>query len=161
MSTPFWIKKMLTKRGIAFEELHHPEVFTAQELAEREHFTGYRVAKVVVVMADGIPVELILPATHRVSMGRVRRMLNARKVRLATEQEMAQFFTDCEVGAIPPLRHWEEVEVFMDESLDVAGDIIFQAGTHEDAVRLCFDDWYQLVQPQVESFSVPTEAVYS
>jgi hypothetical protein len=41
---------MLEVRGIPFEEVHHAEAYTAQEVAQREHFSGHRVAKVVVVM---------------------------------------------------------------------------------------------------------------
>jgi Ala-tRNA(Pro) deacylase len=148
---------MLELRGIRFEELHHPEVYTAQEVAQREHFSGHRVAKVVVVMVDGQPFELILPASRHVNLEAVRKVLNAGEVRLATEEEMRQFFTDCEVGAIPALRYWEKVGVLMDRSLDVEGDILFQAGTHRDAVRLRFGDWYELVGPQVASFTEPAQ----
>ena len=161
MATPLWIRKMLELRGIPFEELRHPEVYTAQEVAQREHFSGHRVAKVVVVMADGRPVELMLPASRHVALDRVRAVLNARAVRLATEDEMAQCFTDCESGAIPALRHWKDVDVLMDRSLDVEGDILFQAGTHSDAVRLNFRDWYEMVQPQVATFSEPAEFAHA
>ncbi|MCL6505219.1 MAG: YbaK/EbsC family protein [Pirellulales bacterium] len=158
MATPSWIRKMLQLRGIPFEELHHPEAFTAQEVAQREHFSGHRVAKVVVVIADGKPLELILPASRRVDMARLQALLGVRDVRLATEAEMEQMFTDCEVGAVPPLRHASGVDVLMDESLRVEGDILFQAGTHADAVRLNFQDWYAMVNPRVGSFSLPAEA---
>jgi Ala-tRNA(Pro) deacylase len=149
---------MLELRGIPFQELHHPEVYTAQEVAQREHFSGHRVAKVVVVLVDGRPVELILPASRHVNLERARTVLHAHEIRLATEEEMKQFFTDCEVGAIPALRHWKDVDVLMDRSLNVEGDILFQAGTHADAVRLNFRDWYELVNPQVATFSEPAEA---
>jgi Ala-tRNA(Pro) deacylase len=152
---------MLELRGIPFEEMHHPKVYTAQEVAGREHFSGHRVAKVVVVMADGRPVELILPASLHVNLDRVRTVLDANEVRLATEEEMAKFFTDCEVGATPPLRHWEDVGVLMDRALNVEGDILFQAGTHTDAIRLRFRDWYEMVNPQVASFSQPGEAAHA
>lgn len=158
MTTPSWIRKMLQLRGIPFEELHHPEAFTAQEVAQREHFSGHRVAKVVVVIADGKPLELILPASRRVDMARLQALLGVRDVRLATEAEMEQMFTDCEVGAVPALRHSSGVDVLMDESLRVEGDILFQAGTHADAVRLNFQDWYAMVNPRVGSFSLPAEA---
>ena len=36
-----------------------------------------------------------------------------------------------------------------------AHDLVFQAGTHEDAIRLKFNDWRALVNPRAESFSVP------
>jgi prolyl-tRNA editing enzyme YbaK/EbsC (Cys-tRNA(Pro) deacylase) len=56
---------------------------------------------------------------------------------------------------MPALRHWNNVEVLMDETMRVSGDILFQAGTHCDAVRMRFDDWLALVNPQTGSFSVP------
>ena len=158
MATPEWVRKVLRLRGVCFEELCHPEAYTAQEVAHLEHISGHHVAKVVVVMADGRPVELVLPASRQVRLGRARAVLGAGEVRLATEEEMAKFFTDCEVGAAPPLRHWQGVDVLMDQSLEVEGDILFQAGTHADAVRLNFRDWYELVCPQVASFTEPAEA---
>jgi len=161
MATPLWIRKMLELRGIPFEELHHPEAYTAQEVARREHVSGHRVAKVVVVMADGSPVELILPASRHVVLEQVRRVLNAHEVRLASEVEMAKYFTDCELGAIPAVRHWEGVPVLMDRSLNVEGNVLFQAGTHCDAVQLNFRDWYEMVKPQVATFSEPAEPVHA
>lgn len=53
MATATWIRNRLAERGVDFEELHHDEVYTAQQMAQCEHVTGHRVAKVVVVMADG------------------------------------------------------------------------------------------------------------
>jgi Ala-tRNA(Pro) deacylase len=153
MATPERVRKVLRLRGVPFEELHNREAYTAQEVAHLEHFSGHRVAKVVVVMAGGRPVELVLPATRQVQLDRVRALVGAGEVRLASEEEMANFFTDCEVGAVPPLRHWQGVDVLMDRSLEVEGDILFQAGTRADAVRLNFRDWYALVRPQVGSFT--------
>jgi Ala-tRNA(Pro) deacylase len=151
---------MLELRGIPFEELHHREAYTAQEVAQREHVSGHRVAKVVVAMADGRPVELILPASRHINLDRVRTVLHAHEIRLAAEAELAQFFTNCEVGAIPALRHWKDVDVLMDRSLNVEGKILFQAGTHADAVCLNFRDWYEMVNPQVATFSEPGEVVH-
>jgi Ala-tRNA(Pro) deacylase len=161
MASPLWIRRMLELRGIPFEQMHHPDAYTAQEVAQREHFSGHRVAKVVVVMADGHPVELILPASRHVNLDRVRTVLGARDVRLATEPEMEKYFSDCVVGAVPALRHWKDIPVVMDRSLNVEGDILFQAGTHADAVRLKFWNWYEMVQPQVATFSEPGDVVHA
>ena len=158
MATATWIKNMLGTRGVAYEELHHRVAFTAQEVAQSEHVSGHCLAKVVVAMADGRPVELILPASRRVVLDRVRRLLGAGAVRLASEAEMEKVFTDCETGAIPPLRHWKDVTVMMDASLSSAQDLVFQAGTHEDAIRLKFHDWLALVSPRVEYFAAPEHA---
>jgi Ala-tRNA(Pro) deacylase len=148
---------MLTLRGIPYEELHHPDAYTAQQVAQYEHVSGHRVAKVVVVIADEFPVELILPASRRIVLETVRKVLRADEVRLAGEDELEKYFADCEVGAVPALRHWSCMPVYMDTALNVEGDIVFQAATHTDAVRLKFQDWYALVKPQIASFSQPVE----
>ena len=158
MATATWIRNMLEQRGVPYDELRHPVAFTAQELAESGHWSGHCVAKVVVVMANDFPVELIVPASRRIMLSRVRTLLGAEEVHLASEAEMDRFFTDCETGAIRPLRHWKDVAVMMDASLSVARDVVFQAGTHEDAIRLRFQDWLSLVKPRVEFFTEPDHA---
>lgn len=147
-------------RGIRFEELHHADTDTAQDLAQREHFTGHRVAKVVVVFADDKPVELVLPASRRVSLARVRKILGAEDARLASEAEMTALFTGCEPGAVAPVRY-SDIPVLMDRSLKVEGPILFQAGTHHDALRLDFADWYEMVHPQVATFTTAAEPAHA
>jgi len=158
MATTAWIKSMLERRGVAYEELRHRVAFTAQEVAQSEHVSGHCLAKVVVVVADGRPIELILPASRRVVLERVRKLLGADAIRLASEAEMERIFSDCETGAIPPLRHWKDVTVLMDASMSNARELVFQAGTHEDAIRLKFQDWLALVKPRVEFFTEPEHA---
>ena len=75
MATATWIKDLLEQRSVVFEEMHHREVFTAQEVAQSEHISGHRVAKVVAVIADGHPIELVVPASRRVILEKVRQML--------------------------------------------------------------------------------------
>jgi len=144
---------MLEQRGIRYQELHHPEAFTAQQVAQAEHVSGHHVAKVVVIMADGRPYELVLPASRRVMLDRVREALGANDVRLASEAEMERLFADCEVGAIPPLPAGGQVSMIMDETMRVPGDIVFQSGTHTDAVRMQFEDWFRMANPRLASFS--------
>jgi Ala-tRNA(Pro) deacylase len=156
MATATWIREELDRRGVSYQELHHPEVFTAQEVAQAEHVSGDCVAKVVCVMADGRPVELVLPASRRVQLDWVKKLLGAVELRLATEEELGRHFTDCEVGAIPALRHWGGVDVIMDGHLcRGGGDIFIMGGTHRDAVRMKFDDWFAMVNPRVELLSEP------
>ena len=153
MATATWIKDMLQERGVAFAEEQHREVFTAQEVAQSEHVSGHRLAKVVVVIADGRPIELIIPASRRVVLEQAQKMLGAREVRLASEAEMDRIFGDVETGAIPALRHWKDVEVVMDEAMKVDGEIVLHGGTHRDTIRLTFSDWYDMVKPRVGSFT--------
>jgi hypothetical protein len=60
--------------------------------------------------------------------------LGAQAVRLATEQELALCFQDCEVRATPALRHWAGVDVFMDAALNIEGGIYQDQGTQHESV---------------------------
>lgn len=153
MATTPWIKSELDARNISYEEVHHENAYTAIELAERERFSWRMVAKVVVAYGDGRPVMLALPANRQVRLGALHDVLKAREVRLATERELAGLFSDCEVGAEPPLRHWPLIEIWMDMTLRTRGDILFHGGTHHDGIRMRFEDWYRLVRPRVAYFS--------
>lgn len=148
-----WVQEALSRGGVKYSALEHSRAVTAQALAKAEHFSGRHVAKVVVVAADDRPVLLVLPASRRLAWPEVLSTLKAGSVRLADETEMARWFSDCELGAEPPLRHWPGVEVWMDESLRTDGDILFFAGTHQEGIRMRFDDWFGLVQPKVGDFT--------
>lgn len=150
MAIATWIRNELDEQGVSYEELEHPEAYTAQQVAQLEHVSGHRVAKVVCVLVDGQPLELVLPASRRVQLDWVGQLLDAQEIRLATEDELQQWFGDCELGAIPALRHWRGVDVLMDANLQTDGDILILGGTHRDAVRMRFDDWFEMVRPRVE-----------
>jgi hypothetical protein len=49
----------------------------------------------------------------------------------------------------------------MDRALQAEGDILFQAGTHADAIKLNFRDWYEMVKPQVATFTEAPELAHA
>lgn len=157
MATANWIKKELQQHHIAFEEVQHSPTFTAQELAQAEHTTGHKVAKLVVVIADGHPHGLVLPASRKLILHKVREALGATYVRLASEGELRSFCDDCDVGAAPPIPHWPNIKLLMDEHMKVNGDILFQAGTHVDGVKIKYEDWFNWTKPDVASFTIGIE----
>src|SRR5262245_46133175 len=95
-----------------------------------------RVARVDCVLADGWPYEVVLPASRRVSIDRLRLLLGASEVRLGSEEELARFYPDCERGVLPALRHWEGVEVIVDGHLAYDGDIIILGDSSNDSLRI-------------------------
>jgi Ala-tRNA(Pro) deacylase len=115
---------------------------------------GREWAKTVVCLADGVPVLAVLPATYHVDPARLERLAGAAKVRLATEQELAPLYKDCEPGAMPPFGCLYGQRVFVDRSLVNDPEIVFNAGTHVDAVRMRYDDFARLTNPVVGDFGV-------
>ncbi len=89
------LERLFAQEGIEYRVTRHTPAYTAQEVANVEHISGYAVAKVVIAVADDRPVMLVLPAPHRVDLELVRAGLRAGSVRLAEEREFAGLFPDC------------------------------------------------------------------
>ena len=66
-----------------------------------------------------------------------------------SEQEIFELFPDCEVGAQPPFGNLYGLAVFVSPELAANEFITFNGGTHEDAVRLRYEDFQRLAQPAV------------
>jgi Ala-tRNA(Pro) deacylase len=156
MPIPASIERFLAERRVRYETLTHQKAYTAQEEAAVSHVPGRAWAKTVVCFADGEPVLAVLPATHYVDTDRLRRLAGSREVRLATEKELAPLFADCEPGAMPPFGCLYDKKVFVDVSLARDSQIVFNAGTHVDAIRMAYDDFTALASPVVGEFGVRT-----
>ena len=153
MGATAWVKETLESRDIPYQMGHHETAYTAREVAEREHIEPDRMAKVVAVMADGKPVSVVLPASRRLLLDVLQETLGAKRLRLATESEIETYFDECEVGAMPPLPHWKNIDLWMDKAMITEGEIVFQGGTHEDVVRVRCSDWIDAVKANVGEFS--------
>ncbi len=153
------LEQWLNMAGVKYDVTVHPVVYTAQEVAASEHLSGYEVAKVVMAIVDGDLVMLVLPAPHRVDLAKLRSTLGAGKVRLAGEQEFANLFPDCDVGAMPPFGNLYGISVYLDPSLAGSPQIIFNAGTHRETITMPYADFERLVRPQIVDLSTEPGAL--
>jgi Ala-tRNA(Pro) deacylase len=148
------LEKMLDEAGVAHELVTHRLAYTAQEVADAEHISGYDVAKVVMAMADGKLVMLVLPAPTRVDFIRLKQLLGAQTVRLAEEREFGHVFPDCEVGAMPPFGHLYQVPVYVDRALTADPEIVFNAGTHRETLTVAYKDYERVARPTVLEMAI-------
>jgi Ala-tRNA(Pro) deacylase len=153
MGIPTKLVEFLERGKVRYEILHHPEAFTAQELAAIEHVKGKQHAKVVMVKADGHQLMAVLPADHRVDLERLD-AVTGKRTALATEADFKTLFPDCAVGTMPPFGNLYSVETYVEESLTGNDFIVFEAGTHSDAIRMSYADFERLAQPKVAEFAV-------
>lgn len=149
MKSKLKLESYLRENGVAYETQHHPQAFTAQEVAASEHISGRVLAKVVMVIADGKPNMLVLAAKEHVYLPEVARLLQANEARLAEESEFAPLFPDCEVGAMPPFGNLYNLPVYVDADLTMEERIYFQAGSHTDTMSMRYGDYARLVRPTV------------
>jgi Ala-tRNA(Pro) deacylase len=148
------LREFLEAAKVPYSVHSHPTAFTAQEIAALAHVKGRRLAKVVIVKADGALVMLVLPADHKVDFARLKAALGAKEVRLAQEGEFSEVFPGCEVGAMPPFGNLFRLPVYADRSLDRDEEIVFNAGTHTLTAKVGWRDYARLVRPTVADFAV-------
>ena len=153
MSIPRRIRDYLDSQKAPYEWLPHPQAFTAQEVAHSLHVSGKRLAKTVILDADGRLVMAVLPASHRLIMPELKAALEVRRLEMLPESELAKIFPDCDLGAIPPFGNLYGIEMWVDRTVEESGELVFTAGTHVDAVRMKYSDYAELVKPHVGRFS--------
>lgn len=157
MSMSERLKKLLEDSDTEYEVIEHDPAFTALEEAAATHVPGRNWAKTVVVLIDGRAALTALPATRRVDAEKLREVTGAEEVELATEEEFAQLYPDCELGAMPPFGNLYDQTTFVDESLREDEHIAFHAGDHRTAVQISYSDYERLVEPVPGDFSQPIQ----
>lgn len=155
MSLPLRLKSFLDSNFIPYESLSHSTTYTAQGTATLMQISGRDVAKTVVLRAGPRFEETllaVLPGSKHVKLDKISAALG-KPVRLATELEFSDLFPDCELGAMPPFGALYNLPVYVDESLAKDKEVVFNAGTHHDAVRMAYEDFVRLAAPKICSFA--------
>jgi Ala-tRNA(Pro) deacylase len=148
------LKDYLEKNRVSYEVGYHARVYTAQEVVASQHVPGREMAKVVMVKADEKMIMLVLPASYRVDMKKLKGLLNCKRVGMTKEEKFEELFPDCEVGAMPPFGNLYNLEVWVDQILTQDDFIVFRAGSHVETLRIKYNDYAGLVNPKVGDFSV-------
>ena len=143
------LREYLDKQQVPYEVLSHRQAFTAQEVAQAQHVPGRELAKVVMVRSGGAFVMLVVPAPYRVDLERAKSAVGKSDLVLATEDEFTGLFPQCEAGAMPPFGNLYDLPVYVDRTLTRDEEIVFNAGTHTQTVKMKYADFARLVQPKV------------
>jgi len=147
------IQEFLRSAHIPYTVVPHRPAFTAQEEAAATHVPGRDWAKVVACFIDGEPVEAVVPAPAVVNLDRLLELAGGREIRVADEGELPRLFPDCEVGAMPPFGPLYGHTVFVDAVLALESEIVFNAGTHREAMAMRWNDFVKMVNPIVGRFA--------
>jgi len=153
--TPTTIHEFLREAQVPYRVVPHRAAFSAQEEAAATHVPGRDWAKVVICFIDDEPVEAVVSAPSIVDIDRLLHLSGGHAIRLADEAELRRLFPDCEVGAMPPLGPLYGQTVFVDARLASEPEIVFNAGTHRDAIAMRWHDFVKMVNPIVGEFAEP------
>jgi Ala-tRNA(Pro) deacylase len=135
MATSITLEQYLDSRHIPFDLVPHKRSHTSMESAHAAGVAPHRLAKAVILNADGRYVMAVLSADRHVHLGAVRRQLGC-NVGMATEAEVNALFADCERGAVPALGIAYGLEVLWDEHLAQSAEMYFEAGDHRRLVYM-------------------------
>jgi Ala-tRNA(Pro) deacylase len=92
---------------------------------------------------------VVLPAQDHINFGILKSTLAMKEADLAAESEFKTKFPECEAGAMPPFGNLYDMPVYVSHHLGEHDQIVFNAGTHSEVMRIAYSDFENLVHPKV------------
>lgn len=144
MGIAITLQDYLSEKGTEYDVVDHPHALGSLKIAAAAHVPGDRLAKTVLLADDDGYLIAVVPSTHHVRLGVLRKQLK-RNLRLAKELDLAHLFKDCEFGAIPPVGQAYGIETVLSEDLAQQADIYFEAGDHRELIHLSGSQFLELM----------------
>jgi Ala-tRNA(Pro) deacylase len=148
------LQTFLDDHDIEYVVISHSKAYTAQRIAASAHVSGKEIAKTIILKADSELLMAVLPGTEKVSLTKVKNIMNAAEIDLAQEAEFAKRFSDCEVGAMPPFGSLYDMKTLVDKKLTHDEQIYFNACSHRELIKMPYDAYANLEQPEVVDISI-------
>ena len=137
--------KLLADHGIDYDIIHHHHADSSLDVAHAAHIPADEMIKSVILEDEKGYVMALVAANQHVKIRELNHFLD-RKLGLATETEIGHLFSDCEIGAIPPIGEAYGMEVVVDYDLDDREDVYLEAGNHEDLLHLSGHSFRKLMK---------------
>ncbi|NDW54119.1 aminoacyl-tRNA deacylase [Aliiroseovarius sp. PrR006] len=139
------LENHLKAKRLPYDTVPHPFAVTASECAEAAHIPGDHLAKSVLIHMEEGPMLAVVPSNHQVDLSTLQAMMG-RRLGLAAETEIAEFFDDCDMGAAPPVGQAYGVPTIVDNSLTGLDKVWFEAGDHKTLVEMRGRDFDNLMK---------------
>ena len=132
------IRTLFSQLGITPLYLEHESVITSEDAARTRGFTLKQGIKAILFtndLSDWVIVDV--PADKKVDQKKVAHTLHwsTRKIRMATPEEVMQK-TGCEIGAVPPLAHKENIPILVDKGIYDNHESAFNIGLRTLSVKI-------------------------
>ncbi|MBX2991743.1 MAG: YbaK/EbsC family protein [Bacteroidetes bacterium] len=154
MSATNELFRYLQNNGVEFRVHSHLPAFSAHDVALATHVPENQTAKALVVKAGMQSWLVVLRADYRIDQRKLRDALETHNIHLVPEEELDHLFPNCEIGAMPPFGNLYGMPVIVDKALANQKEIVFNACTHTESVRMRFEDFERLANPMIVEFAV-------
>jgi Ala-tRNA(Pro) deacylase len=145
----------LERAAAEYEVLEHPRTETARAEAHALGLRADDVAKTLVVKTPEGYLRVVLPASRSLDLRRLRRVVGGgHHTHLATEQDLAREYPEFELGAVPPLGGASSDPVVVDSALARLDSMVFEAGSHDDSIRIATADLVRVAKARIADICV-------
>jgi Ala-tRNA(Pro) deacylase len=127
--------KALKREHVSYELVPHRHTETALAEAEALHVAPHQVAKTLILNTPFGHVRAVLRAVDRLDLVKARSALGTAEVELASEVDLVGAYPEFELGAVPPVGGAYD-RVLVDERVFDSPFVVFEAGTHDESIRL-------------------------
>jgi len=153
MRMPNKIKNFLDKYAPNYQVIVHRTVYTAYDLAQTLKHEMDKVLKTLVIKADKNYVLVVIPASYRLDIKALQKLLKAKAVKIEQERIMPKLFK-IKAGAISPFHGpLHKLPVYLDKAVLKTQKALVQAGSFEESVHLKTKDLLKAVQGTVGNFA--------
>lgn len=144
------LTSVLDEAGIEYELLSHAHTERAADEAEALGLPPAAVAKTLVLAAPEGHLRVVLPASERIDLRKVRDYVEGGKsIHFAAEDELARDYPEFELGAVPPFGGAAGDRVLVDSRVAKQRSVVLEAGSHERSVRLETADLLRLTEGEI------------
>src|SRR5258708_14079050 len=95
----------------------------------------------------------VLPADHRADLQKLEKIAGE-PASLETEEEFESLFPNCAKGVMQPFGNLYGLPTCVDKRLTQEDYIVFEAGTHTDAIKVNDRGYKQIVKPRVDDLAI-------
>jgi len=142
--------ELLGEAGIEFELLRHRRTTSATGEARALGVLAQTVAKTLIARDDeGNCVRAVVPASSRLDLARLAEAVDAKTVRLLSEEDLVLMYPQFEPGAVPPFGGPAGDRVVVDPRLAEREHVVLDAGAHDVSLRLRADDLLTVANAQL------------
>jgi Ala-tRNA(Pro) deacylase len=140
------IEKYLHHHHIAYSLLEHEYTEGSFNTARAANIDNHSLAKGVLLRDEDFHYTLcVLPSSHKILRHTLNQIFD-RHMHLVEEDELIQFFKDCETGAIPVLGSAYGIDVICDDELMENDMIYMEAGDHRHLICIQQSEFFKLMQ---------------
>jgi Ala-tRNA(Pro) deacylase len=150
------LTRVLDEEGVHYELLSHTRTESAVAEADALGLAPADVAKTLVVTTPEGYVRVVLLASERIDVHKLREVTGGGKkdVHLASEEDLARDYPEFDLGAVPPIGGRRRDRVVIDSRLAGRDSIVLEAGSHEHSLRLPAADLLRIAHAEIADISV-------